>query len=145
MPTAELPHRGPTRCPCLSGLPYEECCAPLHNRTETAATAEQLMRSRYSAYSVGDTDYLLASWHASTRPAALDLDPGIRWYRLDILAVNGGGKRDSAGVVEFEARYRGPSGSGDSGGSGSLRELSRFVKEHDRWYYLDGVESVRRS
>jgi SEC-C motif-containing protein len=143
MPAAELPR--PTRCPCLSGLPYEECCAPLHRGTATAATAEQLMRSRYSAFAVSDTDYLLASWHPSTRPATLDLDPGIRWYRLDILAVSGGGKKDSAGVVEFEAHYRGSGDSGISGGSGSLRELSRFAKEHDRWYYLDGVESVRSS
>jgi len=88
------------------------------------------MRSRYSAFAVGDAGYLTASWHPSTRPALLELDPDLRWYRLDIIGVHGGGTRDAAGVVEFEAHYRSP------GGPGGQHETSRFVKEHQRWYYL---------
>jgi SEC-C motif-containing protein len=90
------------------------------------------MRSRYSAFAVGDAGYLLATWHPSTRPAALDLDPGIRWLRLDILGRTGGGMLDSVGTVEFTARYRmGP------GRAGEQHERSRFVREGGRWFYLD--------
>jgi SEC-C motif-containing protein len=123
----------PTRCPCLSGLTYDTCCGQLHSGSTTAQTAEQLMRSRYSAFAVGDPEYLLATWHPSTRPSTLELDDGLRWYRLDIVTTREGGPFDTAGVVEFEAFYRSP------GGAGSQRELSRFVRQGARWFYLDGV------
>lgn len=123
----------PTRCPCLSGLPYDGCCARLHRGAATAQTAEQLMRSRFSAFAVGDPNYLLATWHASTRPATLDLDEGLRWYRLDILATREGGPFDTAGVVEFEAFYRSPDR------PGTQHEISRFVREDGQWFYLDGT------
>lgn len=121
------------RCPCLSGLPYGECCGPLHRGVRAAGTAEALMRSRYSAFAVLDVDYLLASWHASTRPPSLSLDADQRWLRLKILAVDGGGPFDSVGTVEFVAGYR-PGG----GERGSLREVSRFVREDGQWFYVDG-------
>ena len=66
------------RCPCLSGLQYGECCGPFHSGDAFAPTAERLMRSRYSAFAVGDADYLLATWHPTTRPAELALDPEQR-------------------------------------------------------------------
>jgi SEC-C motif-containing protein len=91
------------------------------------------MRSRYSAFAVGNADYLLTTWHPSTRPTSLELDPDLRWYRLDIVTVRGGGSREAEGFVEFEAHYRSPDG------PGSLHEASRFVKEHQRWYYLTGA------
>ena len=122
-----------TRCPCLSGLTYDACCGRLHAGTATAQTAEQLMRSRFSAFAVGDPDYLLASWHPTTRPATLELDDDRRWYRLDILATRDGGPFDTHGVVEFEAFYRAPTG------AGSQHEVSRFAREDRRWFYLDGV------
>lgn len=121
-----------TRCPCGSGLPLDECCAPLHRGERTAGTAEQLMRSRFSAFAVGDAAYLLRSWHASTRPADLTLDDDVRWYRLDVLATTGGGVFDSTGTVEFEAFWRGPDG------RGSMREVSRFVRGAQGWQYVDG-------
>ncbi len=121
-----------TRCPCQSGLTYAECCGPLHAGTRPAGTAEQLMRSRYSAFAVGDAGYLLRSWHPSTRPAVVDLDPGTTWRRLDVLATDRGGPFDRAGTVEFRAVYR------DADGAGSLHETSRFVREPDGWQYLDG-------
>lgn len=89
------------------------------------------MRSRYSAFARGDAAYLLASWHASTRPPELELDPLLRWYRLDILAVSDGGILASSGTVEFRAYYRSPAGNGEQ------HELSRFVKERGRWFYVD--------
>ncbi len=120
------------RCPCSSGLTYADCCAPLHRGTARAGTAEQLMRSRFSAFAVGDADYLLRTWHPRTRPADLELDDDLRWYRLDVLATSAGGVFDTDGTVEFEAFHRGP------GGRGSLHEVSRFVRGSDGWQYVDG-------
>ena len=93
------------------------------------------MRSRYTAFAVGDVDHLRRSWHPSTRPVRLDLDPHLRWLRLDILATTGGGPFDTEGVVEFEAIHR------DAAGRGVLHERSRFVREERQWYYLDGEAS----
>ena len=90
------------------------------------------MRSRFSAFAVGDAAYVRASWHASTRPATLMLDEDVRWTRLDVVATEGGGPFDRTGVVEFRAHYR------DAEGRGVQRERSRFVREGGRWYYLGG-------
>ena len=89
-------------CPCGLGDPYDACCGRLHRGEAFAATAEQLMRSRYSAFAVGDLDYLLAPWHPSTRPAELALDDELRWVRLDVQDVRGGGFLDATGEVEFD-------------------------------------------
>ncbi|MFU8854650.1 YchJ family protein [Micromonospora sp. SL1-18] len=120
-------------CPCGSGLPYADCCGPIHRGTATAATAEALMRSRFSAFAVGDADHLLRSWHPSTRPARLRLDPGLRWTRLEILGSDRGGLFDTAGTVRFRAHYR------EAGRPGTLEEHSRFVREGGGWVYLDAV------
>ncbi|MGY1620261.1 YchJ family protein [Geodermatophilus sp. SYSU D00691] len=123
----------PRRCPCGSGLPYAECCGRLHDGAATAATAEQLMRSRYSAFAVGDAGYLLETWHPRTRPRTLDLDPDVRWTGLEVLATSGGSLLEAEGVVEFRASYvvdRAP---------GAQHERSRFLREDGRWRYLDGV------
>jgi len=121
-----------TPCPCGNGAGYGHCCGPLHDGAE-AATAEQLMRSRYSAYVLRREDYLLASWHADTRPASLRLasqQPLPTWLGLEIRQHHTDG--DHA-TVEFVARYR-------LGGGRAQRqhETSRFVREDGRWFYLDG-------
>lgn len=125
------------RCPCLSGETYGECCRLEHTGARRAATAERLMRTRYSAFAVGRADYLLETWHASTRPASLELEEGTRWVRLDVIRTEAGGPFDERGVVEFVASYR------EDGARGRLHETSRFVREGApgarRWYYLDGV------
>ena len=95
------------------------------------------MRSRFSAFAVGDAAYLLASWHPSTRPATLELDDGIRWYRLDILDRTGGGVLDTAGEVEFTAHHKPRPGA--AGVAGRQHERSRFVREDGRWLYVDGL------
>ena len=87
------------------------------------------MRSRFSAFALGDAGYLLRSWHPSTRPAALELDDGLRWYRLDIESTERGGPFDREGVVAFTAFYKGAE-------RGSLQETSRFVKDGRDWYYV---------
>jgi SEC-C motif-containing protein len=121
------------RCPCLSGLTYGGCCERLHRGTATAQTAEQLMRSRYSAFAVGDRDYLLATWHPTTRPATLELVWQRRWHRLDVLAIQGGGPFETAGVIEYAAHYREPEG------DGIQHEVCRFVREGCTWLYVDGT------
>lgn len=121
------------RCPCSTGLPYDECCGPLHRGERSAPTAAQLMRSRLSAFAVGDAAYLLATWHPSTRPATLELDADVRWYRLDIERTERGGPLDRDGVVEFTAHYRSPDG------AGSQHEVSAFVREASGWLYVSPV------
>lgn len=119
-------------CPCRSGLPYGECCRRFHSGAAAAPTAVQLMRSRYTAYVIGDSGYLLATWHPSTRPTSLGLDPGLVWRSLEIVRTERGGPLDREGVVEFAARYIA------DGERGVLHETSRFVRE-DRWLYMDAI------
>ncbi|OZC75865.1 hypothetical protein CH251_07735 [Rhodococcus sp. 06-462-5] len=123
------------RCPCSSGDTFDACCEPYLRGDASAPTAEKLMRSRFTAFAVGDVAYLRASWHPDTSPAELELDPDQRWYRLDVLAADAGGLFDDAGTVEFRARYKHPDG------AGSTNELSRFVRVDGRWLYLDGIVS----
>lgn len=127
-----------TRCPCLSGLVYDECCGRLHRGQAAATTAGQLMRSRFSAFAVGDAEYLLRTWHPHTRPASLELDSGIRWYRLDIVSTTGGGLLDDEGTVEFRAHHRGSSGSAHRL-AGVQHETSRFRRFEGGWRYLDAL------
>jgi SEC-C motif-containing protein len=89
------------------------------------------MRSRYSAFAIGDAPYLRKTWHPSTRPATLELDADQHWYRLDIIARTRGGMLDSDGTVEFRAHFR------DENGGGEQHEVSRFVRQGRRWFYLD--------
>ncbi len=89
------------------------------------------MRSRYSAFARQLPDYLLATWHPSTRPTELQLDPDVRWYRLQILGRTRGGMLDTTGTVEFEASYRSPAG------AGAQHENSAFVREQGAWLYVN--------
>ena len=121
-------------CPCRlpAALPrYADCCGRFHATAEAAPDAEALMRSRYSAFVLGLSDYLLATWHTSTRPPILEPDPaGLKWLGLEV-------RRhvitdiDHASV-EFVARSK------LGGRAHRLHELSRFVCEDGRWYYVDG-------
>lgn len=96
------------------------------------------MRSRFTAFAVNRTDYLLATWHPSTRPATLELDDTLRWYRLDIEDAHGG-VFDTQGRVRFAAYYRSAPGvPSEEKTKGVQRENSRFVKEEGAWFYLDG-------
>lgn len=120
------------RCPCLSGELFGACCRRFLDGAAHAPTAVQLMRSRYTAFATGAAEYLLATWHPSTRPQTLEIDGSLRWYRLDIVRTERGGPLDTTGVVEFTARYRA------DGERGELHETSRFTRERGRWYYIDG-------
>jgi SEC-C motif domain protein len=133
VPACEADPVAPRRCPCGTGLTYADCCGRLHDGTATAATAEQLMRSRYSAFAVGDPTYLLASWHPTTRPRTLHLDPAVRWTGLDVLATTGGGLLMAEGTVEFRAHWVA------GGERGAQHEDSRFTRADGAWRYVDGV------
>lgn len=128
-----MPSRNPPNspCPCDSGRAYARCCGPLHAGA-AAADAESPMRSRYSAYALGLEPYLLETWHPSTRPAALGLVPGQpRWLGLSVSAHRP--MATDRAEVEFVARFRVGGGRAER-----LHERSRFVREADRWFYLDG-------
>ncbi len=117
-------------CPCGRPQPYAACCGPYHAGSP-APDAESLMRSRYSAYVRGLEDYLLATWHPSTRPGALDLTtmPQPKWLGLEVKAHSEYG---NSATVEFVARCR------IGGRAQRMHEASRFLREEGRWYYLDG-------
>jgi SEC-C motif-containing protein len=120
-------------CPCSGGSKkYIDCCGRYLNGGEAAPTAEALMRSRYTAYTLGREDYLLTTWHNSTRPASLDLasGPKSKWLGLKLKRYE---RLDpDHAVVEFVARYK------IKGRAHRLHEISRFVREAQRWYYVNG-------
>lgn len=131
----------PAACPC-GGAAYARCCGPFIEGAAVPDSAEQLMRSRYTAFVRRDEAYLRATWHPSTRPsgALVDADEKLKWLGLEIKSAfrirqpdQADAERDS---VEFVARYK------VGGRARRLREVSRFVREAGpggmRWYYLDG-------
>jgi len=140
------PADGAGRCPCGGGprrLAYGACCGPLHRGEQRACTAEQLMRSRYSAFALGEVEHLLrtqpsAQPEAERRQALRASCRQLRWQRLEILAVEAGGPHDLSGTVTFRAHYR------QGGGRGVLQERSRFGRRGDapegEWLYLGALE-----
>ena len=128
-----MPASSSDPCPCGRATPYAGCCGRWHAgpRALQAPTAEDLMRSRYSAFVRGLTDYLRETWHPSTRPATLEpLPAGLRWLGLEVRRHEAA-DADHA-VVEFVARSK------LGGRAERLHETSRFVREDGRWYYVDG-------
>lgn len=119
-------------CPCGSGATYDACCGRLHRGAAQAVTAEELMRSRYAAYALGETDHVFRTWHPRTRPADLAPDPALTWTGLEVVATTAGSATDETGEVEFRAQFRG------ARGPGVLHERSRFARRAGRWVYVDG-------
>lgn len=121
-------------CPCGTGQPYLACCGRYHagDLHLQAPDAQALMRSRYSAYVLGLTPYLLETWHPGTRPTALEPhEPALRWLGLEV-KHHAALDADHA-TVEFVARSK------QGGRAQRMHELSRFVREAGRWYYVDGL------
>ena len=115
-----------------SNKKYSDCCGRYLDGGETAATAEILMRSRYTAYTLLREDYVRSTWHPSTRPVALNLadEAATKWIGLEVKRHE---QRDAEhAIVEFVARYK------VHGRAHRLHEVSRFVREAGRWYYVDG-------
>jgi SEC-C motif-containing protein len=120
---------GPAKKPLL----FANCCGRFidHFEATPAPDAESLMRSRYTAFVAGRASYLLATWHASQRPASIEFDPGVKWLGLEVRSHR---EMDATHAeVEFVARQKSP-------GSPAVRlhERSRFIHEVGRWYYVDG-------
>ncbi|MCP4431594.1 MAG: hypothetical protein GY806_11495 [Gammaproteobacteria bacterium] len=117
-------------CPCDSGNLFDLCCG-LMLSGELPDTAEQLMRSRYTAFTLDNEAYLLESWHRSTRPKSLNLvnQNNIKWVSLKILRHE---TEETTAIVEFIARYK------VNGKAEKIHELSRFSKEGIQWFYVDG-------
>ena len=122
-----------TSCPCQSTKPYSECCELYHNG-QAAPTAESLMRSRYSAYVLNHGKYLYKSWSKTTRPSkkSLNQEQETEWLGLSIVRTEQESIFDSEGVVEFIASYI------SEGKEEQIHETSRFVRENEKWVYLDG-------
>ncbi len=119
-------------CPCDTGRRYAECCGRWHHGPLTGQAPDpvSLMRSRYSAFVLDERDYLLQTWHPATRPGALAApEPGLRWLGLTVRRHEA---HDDTGLVEFVARSK------VGGRASRLHEVSRFVREAGRWYYVDG-------
>ena len=119
-------------CPCGNKKTYTDCCARYVDGSEPAPGAEALMRSRYTAYTLLREDYLLATWHPSTRPSALGLavEAPTKWLGLELKRHE---QQDADhAIVEFVARYK------MNGRVHRLHEVSRFMQEDGRWFYVDG-------
>ncbi len=126
-----------TPCPCGSNKDAAACCMRFIAGAEVAPTAEALMRSRYTAYTLLREDYLLATWHPSTRPAQLGLanEPPTKWLGLEMKRHEE--QDEHHATVEFVARYK------VNGRAHRLHELSRFVREAGQWFYVDGAVDAR--
>jgi SEC-C motif-containing protein len=124
-------------CPCGSNIAYGACCSPVIKGERPAETAEQLMRSRYSAYVRKEVPYILASLHPDHR-AGYDEKrsrawaEGAEWHGIRILSTSKGGQADSEGQVEFTVSYT------EKGLKQEHHELSSFKKEGGTWYFTDG-------
>jgi SEC-C motif-containing protein len=123
-------------CPCQlqtqSLKQYTECCKPLH-KGQAALNPEQLMRSRFSGFVLGLTDYINKSWHSSTRPHDLSLNPDEQWLKLEII-------KSTSRQVHFKAYFR----DADSPqGFSVLEELSDFIKKNGNWYYVSGDTQIQ--
>ncbi|MEH6558928.1 MAG: YchJ family protein [Oceanicoccus sp.] len=125
-------------CYCGSELSFEHCCGPLLAGKQIAQTAEQLMRSRFSAFCTENADYLVTSHHPSKRSPndKLELEGTFnqcKWLQLNIVESKQGLSNDTHGEVEFVAIYR------QNDDLSRLHERSAFVKENNHWFYLDGL------
>ena len=135
-------------CPCGNEQAYEDCCRPVISGEKQAETAEALMRARYSAHVKTEVDFIYETTHPDKRSdvekrKVASWSRKSDWLGLQITATQDGGLEDDKGVVEFTARYR------EKGKIYVHREIAHFVRQDNRWYFLDGespkqVQSVRQ-
>jgi len=127
------PHKDTRSCPCQSGALYTSCCGPYHLGKALPGTPEALMRSRFSAYCVKNTEHLAKTWAPSTRPATLKLTDDVNWCGLEIIRADPVNKASARSNVHFKATYR-------QGNTWHfLEEISNFERIEDRWFYKDGT------
>lgn len=124
-------------CVCGLGESTETCCGPIIQGRTPPETAEALMRSRYSAYVLGEVDYILGSLHPDhrqdvDRDATETWSKKATWTGLEVVTTEGGGPKDDVGIVEFIARFE------LNGVPQTHHELAEFARANGRWYYVDG-------
>lgn len=124
-----------TNCPCGRKKLYAQCCEMIHKDIFNAKTAEDLMRSRYTAFTLGDVDYLMASQHSSTKEEAQKEEiqnwaKSVQWMKLDVLNRTKGLENDTVGTVAFKAFFK------EGGRLDEIHENSTFCKENGHWVYL---------
>jgi len=134
-----FPTVAPMKCPCTSGVDYADCCEPVIQQRRKAATAEELMRSRYTAYALGHLDWIVESQSPAGRQfvdrnATEQWSKRATWHRLEVLSVQDGGPDDLEGFVDFKAYYT------INGEDVTHHEVANFQKEDGTWYFVDGVE-----
>jgi SEC-C motif-containing protein len=131
------------KCPCGSGLSYSECCEPVIKGVRAAETAEQLMRSRYSAYAKAEIEYLRESLHPEQRG---DYDPksarqwaeSAEWQKFEIVGTEAGGPEDEEGTIEFIAAFT------EDGVKREHHERAKFKKVEGRWFFESGEAVARK-
>ena len=118
-------------CPC-GGLSFEHCCKPCLDGNAVAKDALSLMRSRYSAYVMGNEHYLRETWVDENRPSGtiIEKNSPLKWMGLKIIRHQ---EHEDRAIVEFIASYK------QNGRMQKLHEISRFIKKNGRWYYFDGT------
>jgi len=126
----------PTLCPCGTGLKYTECCEPFHKKELNAPTAEKLMRSRYSAYAVGNIDHIERTNHPAgresfDRESSISWSDTSKWLGLEIVSTKAGETTDQVGEVEFNARYE------REGKEHVHYEVGLFERIDSVWYYKE--------
>ncbi len=126
-----------SNCPCGSLKPYQQCCQPIISGSESALCAEALMRSRYTAFTLADVDYLMRSHHSRTRPvkerkSILNWAKSVQWMGLTVLNTSAGQNGDTTGIVEFRALFL------ENGQLQEIHERSVFELEKGKWVYVSG-------
>ncbi|MFK7740657.1 MAG: YchJ family protein [Planctomycetota bacterium] len=126
-------------CPCTSGKTFAECCEPVIKQQRQAETAEELMRSRYTAYALCEVDWIIESQSPDGRAhvdrnATEQWSKRAEWHRMEVVQLEKGGKDDTEGFVDFKAYYT------LAGEEITHHEVASFRKEDGRWYFVDGVE-----
>lgn len=122
-------------CYCGQIETYTNCCEKLHKNPKAAKTAEQLMRSRYSAFVLANGDYLMQTHHKTTRPlkekkAIVKWAKSVNWIKLEILNTSQGKPNDKTGTVTFNAYFY------ENGKVDIIHENSAFIQQDQQWFYL---------
>ena len=123
------------KCYCGNLKNYVNCCEKIHKDLATAKTAQQLMRSRYSAFVLANGDFLMKSHHSKTRPtsekkAIVAWAKSVNWVKLEIIETSNGLENDADGTVTFNAYFY------EHGKIDIIHEKSAFIKENNHWKYL---------
>lgn len=126
-------------CPCGSKNDSSVCCGSIISGQRDAVTALELMKSRYTAFTQANGDYLLSSHHSSTRPnikekaGIVNWAKSVKWVGLTILNTKMGKAADTKGFVEFSAAFM------ENGEANEIHENSLFQRENGKWVYVSGV------